>query len=44
MPVKRAANGKWKIGNGPAMYRSKEKAERAYRAYKAKKGKRDAQR
>lgn len=39
MPVTRASNGKWKIGGGKAMYKSKEAAERAYQAYLAKKGK-----
>lgn len=37
MPVRKGSNGKWKIGDGPAMYKSKAAAERAYRAYKAKK-------
>lgn len=39
MPVRKGSNGKWRIGNGPAVYTSKAKAERAYRAYRAKKGK-----
>ncbi len=37
MPVTRCGNGKYKIGNGPCMYRSKAKAESAYRGYMAKK-------
>lgn len=36
MPVKKC-NGKYKIGSGKCMYKSKAAAERAYRAYKAKK-------
>ena len=39
MPVKKAANGKYKIGSGKAMYKTKAAAERAYKAYLAKKGK-----
>jgi hypothetical protein len=37
MPVTRAANGKYRIGKGKAMYKTKASAERAYRAYLAKK-------
>ena len=37
MPVKKCNNGKWQIGNGPCMYKSKEKAEKAYKAYLAQK-------
>ena len=36
MPVIKCSNGKWRIGTGPCMYHSKEKAERAYAAYRAK--------
>lgn len=36
MPVRRCPNGKYRIGSGPCMYTSKEKADRAYRAYLAK--------
>lgn len=37
MPVRRdPKTGKWRIGNGPAMYKSKKKAEDAYAAYRAK--------
>lgn len=36
MPVKKAPNGKWQIGSGKAMYKSKAAAMRAYRAYLAK--------
>ena len=39
MPVTKGSNGKWKIGKGKAMYKSKEDAERAYKAYLAKKNK-----
>lgn len=37
MPVKKCSNGKWKIGSGKCMYKTKEKAIRAYKAYLAKK-------
>jgi len=37
MPVRRCSNGKYKIGSGKCMYKSKRKAKRAYRAYRAKK-------
>lgn len=37
MPVHKCSNGKWRIGEGKCMYKSKEAAEKAYRAYKAKK-------
>lgn len=37
MPVYKCSNGKYRIGSGPCMYTSKEKADRAYEAYKAKK-------
>jgi len=33
MPVIKCSNGKYRIGSGPCMYRSKSKAQRAYRAY-----------
>jgi len=33
MPVRKCSNGKWRIGNGPCIYTSKEKANRAYTAY-----------
>jgi hypothetical protein len=36
MPVRKCSNGKYRIGSGPCMYHSKEKAERAYVAYLAK--------
>jgi hypothetical protein len=39
MPVRKASNGKYRIGSGKAMYRSKASAERAYAAYRAKKHK-----
>lgn len=38
MPVKKCSGGKYRIGSGKCMYKSKTKAERAYRAYRAKKG------
>lgn len=37
MPVRKASNGKYKIGTGKAMYKSKASAQRAYIAYLAKK-------
>jgi len=37
MPVIKAPNGKYRIGSGPAMYKSKASAERANAAYRAKK-------
>jgi len=33
MPVKACPNGKFRIGNGPCVFDSKEKAEKAYRGY-----------
>jgi len=33
MPVTKGSNGKWRIGKGKAMYKSKASAERAYRGY-----------
>lgn len=35
MPVTKCSNGKWRIGSGPCIYTSKEKADRAYVAYLA---------
>lgn len=37
MPVIKCSNGKYRIGSGPCVYDTKEKADRAYRAYLAKK-------
>ena len=37
MPVTKASNGKWRIGSGKAMYKTRAAAERAYRAYLARK-------
>ena len=37
MPVRKCSNGKYKIGSGKCMYKSKASAERAYAAYLAKK-------
>lgn len=36
MPIRKCGNGKYRIGDGPCMYNSKEKATRAYQAYLAK--------
>lgn len=36
MPVRRCPNGKYRIGSGKCMYKTKEAAERAYAAYRAK--------
>jgi len=30
MPVRKCPNGKWRIGNGPCVFTSKEKAEKAW--------------
>jgi len=35
MPVYRCSNGKYRIGNGPCIYKSKKKADKAYAAYRA---------
>jgi len=37
LPVFKCSNGKWRIGTGPCIYKSKAAAERAYRAYQTKK-------
>jgi hypothetical protein len=37
MPVTKCSNGKYKIGNGKCIYKTKAAADRAYRAYLAKK-------
>jgi len=37
MPVKKCPNGKWRIGEGPCVYKDKVAADRAYKAYLAKK-------
>ena len=39
MPVKKCANGKWRIGSGPCVYDTKTKAEEVQRAVKANKDK-----
>lgn len=36
MPVYKCANGKYRIGNGPCMYKTKDAAVKAYQAYLAK--------
>lgn len=36
MPVRKCSNNKWRIGDGPCMYKTKTAAERAYAAYLAK--------
>lgn len=37
MPVERCKNGKYRIGSGKCMYKTKKAAEKAYKAYLAKK-------
>ena len=37
MPVKKGPNDKWRIGTGPAVYKSKASAERAYKGYRGSK-------
>lgn len=37
MPVLKCSNGKWRIGTGECMYKSKESADRAYAGYLAAK-------
>lgn len=32
MPVQKCGNGKWRIGNGPCVYATRDAAERAWRA------------
>lgn len=39
MPVTKASNGKYRIGSGKAMYKTKAAADRAYGAYRATKAK-----
>jgi hypothetical protein len=39
MPVTKAPNGKYRIGKGKPMYKTKASADKAYKAYLAKKGK-----
>ena len=39
MPVIRCPNGKYKIGSGKCMYKSRQSAVKAYQAYMANKGK-----
>lgn len=36
MPPSRCPNGKWRIGNGPCIYKTKEAAVAAYRGYRAR--------
>lgn len=38
MPVRKCGNGKYRIGDGPCMYKTKESADKAYKAYLAKSG------
>jgi len=33
MPVKKCPNGKYRIGKGKCIYKTKKKAQKAYRAY-----------
>ena len=37
MPVRKCPNGKYRIGKGKCIYKTKAAADRAYRAYLAKK-------
>jgi len=37
MPVKKCANGKWRIGSGECQYDTKKSAESAYEGYRASK-------
>ncbi len=37
MPCVKCSNGKYRLGSGPCMYKSKESCERAYAAYRATK-------
>ncbi|MBD3360261.1 hypothetical protein GF366_00495 [Candidatus Peregrinibacteria bacterium] len=37
MPVRKCSNGKWRIGSGKCIYKTKSSAEKAYKAYLAKK-------
>ncbi len=37
MPVRKCSNGKYRIGNGKCIYKTKAAAERAYNAYRVKK-------
>jgi len=37
MPVRRARNGKWRIGRGPAVYKTKADADAGMRAMHARK-------
>lgn len=39
MPVRKGKNGKWRIGGGKSMYKSKASAMRAYKAYLYEKNK-----
>ena len=38
MPVIKCKNGKWRIGSGKCMYRTKKSAERAYKGYLKQRG------
>lgn len=37
MPVRKCSNGKYRIGDGPCVYKTKQSAEKAYGGYRAKK-------
>lgn len=37
MPLRKCSNGKYRIGNGDCIYKSKASAERAYAGYRAAK-------
>jgi len=40
MPVLRCKNGKYRIGSGPCIYKSRASAERAFAGYRGRKKKR----
>ena len=37
MPVRKCSNGKWSIGDGACVFKTKQAAEKAYAVYRAKK-------
>ena len=39
MPVRKCSNGKYRIGNGKCVYKTKSSANKAYKAYLAKRKK-----
>ena len=38
MPVFKCSNGKWRVGSGPCVFDTKEKADAALKAIKAQEG------